>query len=719
MPNYFDDEFLITALIDDMPRVPDSFSFPAVNTDSFLDSFSTGEAAMDLGSFQIDDIPTAPASFPFPEVTADEVASSIPAPEVSPVPILLATQIVTTDAVPISALAHEACAIPSLSPTPALNLDEALSPVSTHEAVTPSQEGLDMPSPMGSVSRSGSFPCQACGKILSRRDALVRHCRSKHRMGSNYYCPEQRCAEYNRGFRRLHDFRRHMRVNHNREVSTEDARACQQVDPISNPSRSSSASYQPQLRQQRQALAVANENGFSPAAVQVQPAGNLQPVSSQYINGYQAQVLPAQPPAHSNVDAAQLVQILGARTNENGLLRQHIVALRQQLQNMRLERDRLLLTRQQLLRELSCRNDCDAFQNPFLTSGVDMDTVPSFFEDEFYISAPLIQDSPMVSYSFPFPEAATEAVHNPFPSDEAPIVLTSSSLDEISTDTAPIVIPAQVVDPVPDVSAVPDLATDVSPSPIPASEVATAPPEELNTSSPTRSVSRSGAFPCPECGKILARRDSLVRHCRVKHGMGQNYYCKEPRCAELSKGYRRLRDFRNHMRVVHNKNMSAEDARVHQEARYTSEWSRASSTASEPQHVLPVANTNSYSAVAIQTQITQNSQIIMDVHQAPVQTMTQPPVYTRADATRSVSHRMMNGAHAIDLNNTDQLVQLLGARTSENRLLHQHIVVLQQQLLNLRLGHDRYATAYLQVCQQNQRMRAYIQMQQQMSQRNQ
>ncbi|KAI1747625.1 hypothetical protein F4782DRAFT_535285 [Xylaria castorea] len=70
---------------------------------------------------------------------------------------------------------------------------------------------------------------------------------------------------------------------------------------------------------------------------------------------------------------------------------------------------------------------------------------------------------------------------------------------------------------------------------------------------------RSGEFPCPECDMILSRRDALIRHARTAHRSGQHFWCQEDGCLEARKGYRRFHDFRKHMRLVHNKTVSADN----------------------------------------------------------------------------------------------------------------------------------------------------------------
>ncbi|KAI1742819.1 hypothetical protein F4680DRAFT_463769 [Xylaria scruposa] len=69
------------------------------------------------------------------------------------------------------------------------------------------------------VMRNGEFPCQDCGKILTRRDALVRHRRTAHGSGSEFWCDQAGCSERNKGYRRFHDYAKHMRTKHNVTVA--------------------------------------------------------------------------------------------------------------------------------------------------------------------------------------------------------------------------------------------------------------------------------------------------------------------------------------------------------------------------------------------------------------------------------------------------------------------------------------------------------------------
>ncbi|KAI1302907.1 hypothetical protein F5Y03DRAFT_396126 [Xylaria venustula] len=63
---------------------------------------------------------------------------------------------------------------------------------------------------------------------------------------------------------------------------------------------------------------------------------------------------------------------------------------------------------------------------------------------------------------------------------------------------------------------------------------------------------RSGNYRCDTCGKYLSRQDALVRHTRLIHGTGQHFWCREPQCVRVKRGFRRFHDYRKHMRVDHN-----------------------------------------------------------------------------------------------------------------------------------------------------------------------
>jgi hypothetical protein len=158
------------------------------------------------------------------------------------------------------------------------------------------------------------------------------------------------------------------------------------------------------------------------------------------------------------------------------------------------------------------------------------------------------------------------------------------------------------------------------------------------------------------------------------------------------------------MLVDHNNEITAEEAGAYKEVRHTSESLRAGSAGSELQYQLPVDNGNGYRAGPIQAHPHQNQQFFMNANQTSVHAMQQPAAYPVANYTGNPQHpmapqQMWNGAQAVDLNNPQQLVQLLEARTSDNRVLHQHIVELQQQLEGMTLERDRYAAAYTQLRQ--------------------
>ncbi|KAI0445214.1 hypothetical protein F4803DRAFT_571643, partial [Xylaria telfairii] len=74
----------------------------------------------------------------------------------------------------------------------------------------------------------------------------------------------------------------------------------------------------------------------------------------------------------------------------------------------------------------------------------------------------------------------------------------------------------------------------------------------------TQQNSRSGEFPCLDCGKILSRRDSLLRHSRIAHGSGGVFWCQEGGCVATKKGFKRFHDYRKHMRTVHSMTVTPE-----------------------------------------------------------------------------------------------------------------------------------------------------------------
>ncbi|TRX90583.1 hypothetical protein FHL15_008556 [Xylaria flabelliformis] len=121
-------------------------------------------------------------------------------------------------------------------------------------------------------SRNGQFPCLDCGKILSRRDALVRHSRTAHASGSLFWCREAVCAQTNKGFKRFHDYRKHMRTVHNETVTPDNVPAQQAVlahrhDAIGNGHHEALDQAAPQVIQQPVAQPVMHANfPYAPVA---------------------------------------------------------------------------------------------------------------------------------------------------------------------------------------------------------------------------------------------------------------------------------------------------------------------------------------------------------------------------------------------------------------------------------------------------------------------
>ncbi|KAI1769977.1 hypothetical protein F4818DRAFT_280304 [Hypoxylon cercidicola] len=68
---------------------------------------------------------------------------------------------------------------------------------------------------------------------------------------------------------------------------------------------------------------------------------------------------------------------------------------------------------------------------------------------------------------------------------------------------------------------------------------------------------------CPDCGKALCNPNTLHRHLKTRHGMGKQWYCKQPDCKRRSKPYGRLDHFKYHMKGAHNIVVSSHDARKH------------------------------------------------------------------------------------------------------------------------------------------------------------
>ncbi|KAI1424303.1 hypothetical protein F5Y12DRAFT_797264 [Xylaria sp. FL1777] len=68
----------------------------------------------------------------------------------------------------------------------------------------------------------------------------------------------------------------------------------------------------------------------------------------------------------------------------------------------------------------------------------------------------------------------------------------------------------------------------------------------------SENIPGSAGYECERCGRILSRQDALVRHIRIVHGSGRNFWCQQPRCVQAKKGFRRFYDYQRHMRHVHN-----------------------------------------------------------------------------------------------------------------------------------------------------------------------
>ncbi|KAI0104316.1 hypothetical protein GGR51DRAFT_572770 [Nemania sp. FL0031] len=100
----------------------------------------------------------------------------------------------------------------------------ANSVVATHDAIVSQGETRTQ---TRRRQRSGIFTCQECGRTLSRSDALVRHARTAHGSGQDFWCHEEPCRQAKKGFRRFHDYRNHMRRVHNKIVSPTDLDSAQ------------------------------------------------------------------------------------------------------------------------------------------------------------------------------------------------------------------------------------------------------------------------------------------------------------------------------------------------------------------------------------------------------------------------------------------------------------------------------------------------------------
>ncbi|KAI0803499.1 hypothetical protein GGR55DRAFT_700044 [Xylaria sp. FL0064] len=69
-------------------------------------------------------------------------------------------------------------------------------------------------------------------------------------------------------------------------------------------------------------------------------------------------------------------------------------------------------------------------------------------------------------------------------------------------------------------------------------------------------VHKTGSFPCAQCGRVLSRKDALVRHIRQKHGNGMAFWCRYPHCVRERKGFVRFWEYGRHMLEVHHTQLS-------------------------------------------------------------------------------------------------------------------------------------------------------------------
>ncbi|KAI0969014.1 hypothetical protein F4678DRAFT_481446 [Xylaria arbuscula] len=99
---------------------------------------------------------------------------------------------------------------------------------------------------------------------------------------------------------------------------------------------------------------------------------------------------------------------------------------------------------------------------------------------------------------------------------------------------------------------------------------------------------RSGNYRCDVCGKYLSRRDALVRHTRLIHGAGKkHFWCREPQCVRVKKGFRRFYDYRKHMTLHHNVVAGAISQPSNNVAGANQGRPRVRAVANEPQFMQP------------------------------------------------------------------------------------------------------------------------------------
>ncbi|KAI3319820.1 hypothetical protein HD806DRAFT_538787 [Xylariaceae sp. AK1471] len=305
----------------------------------------------------------------------------------------------------------------------------------------------------------------------------------------------------------------------------------------------------------------------------------------------------------------------------------------------------------------------------------------SFFADSFAsyeldLDAIFNADQSHADSTLPSSASAPDRFVGPF-TDLAPV-------DEVATALESSAVLAHEVATVPDSSPAPALDMDTSPS--------RSPTEEVNT---------------PK-DQYRGRERFLASNA------AKSYHDVTPSSDTV--GFVRIQDFKRHMRVIHNRPISSEEAHSYQEIHHTSDSSRTSSASYEPQQLLSTAN--SYPLAILQTGPAVNHQPMMNSYQGPLYPNIQPLPYTEAVGSLPGPNSGRTDPKPTDFNNPQELIQLLNTKTYDNQLLHQHVATLRQQMQRLSLERDRYATGYMQIRQENQNMRAYIQQNQyqQMSQ---